>query len=95
MSEKNSRDYWNNAANYRVFLDDLAMKLFPNGNWDDTSKQREFMNIVANQLKITDPNNWQVVAASLIKTRGADIFRKSFGNSIPKLLKTIFPEYQK
>ncbi len=66
----------------------------PGGYWDDVSNQRGFMEDIRKQLNITTQEDWYKSASSktIIKYGGAQLLKK-YGNSVSKLMTTVYPEY--
>ncbi len=67
-------------------------RLVKQGHWSDRSNQRKFMDDLAKRLRITDPDGWYSVSYDTVcKHGGSGILSYSYGGSVYKLLKAVYP----
>lgn len=61
------------------------------GHWRQQENQKEFLNSIAKKLNVQKPSDWGNISKSQINKSGGSSLLKHYGESIPKMLKSIFP----
>jgi hypothetical protein len=63
--------------------------------WKNVSKQREFLNgVVAKELGVSQYSDWYKITTKQVRQHGGSGILKEYGNSLRKVLTSVFPEYQ-
>ncbi len=66
----------------------------PSGYWNSVSNQRSFLDSLGKSLNITSHEEWyKVTIAKVYEHGGASLLTYRYGNSVRKLLTTVYPEY--
>jgi hypothetical protein len=64
----------------------------PPGYWDDIANQRKFCDWFASQKDIKSSEDWHKIKVSDIKQYGGSSIMQQYGNSLIKMLETVYPE---
>jgi hypothetical protein len=51
------------------------------------------MQAIASKININNPDKWVTITASDIRKFGGDGLLEKYGNSVPQLLRALYPEY--
>jgi hypothetical protein len=64
----------------------------PDGFWNQKENQKEFMDWLYDELEYKHPNDWYNVTRKQISEKGGVVLLAKYGNSIFKLVKSVYPE---
>ncbi len=62
--------------------------------WSNTENQRNFMDLIAKKLSITEYDGWKHVTKTVIERNGGAGLVRRYNGSMTKLLETVYPEHQ-
>ncbi len=64
------------------------------GHWKYISNQRQWLDDIAKNLKITDTDGWYKVTTKVIQQqKGGSGLLSKYNGSLARLLVTVYPEY--
>lgn len=65
----------------------------PSKNWRLISNQRQFLTSIASKYQIKSPKEWGKLTFNDLEDSGCSGLLKKHGNSIMKMLQSLFPGY--
>eukprot|EP01118_Nematostelium_gracile_P001311 TRINITY_DN1134_c0_g1_i1.p1 TRINITY_DN1134_c0_g1~~TRINITY_DN1134_c0_g1_i1.p1 ORF type:complete len:375 (+),score=67.80 TRINITY_DN1134_c0_g1_i1:56-1180(+) len=68
--------------------------LKPNGAWNDIHFQKQFINYLGRELKITKMEDWYHVGVVQIREKGGSSLLQMYHNSPFKMISSLFPDHQ-
>jgi hypothetical protein len=68
-------------------------KKVPEGFWKDLVNQRNYIQWLAKELKITNMEDWYKVKHRDLRQIDSGMLQTCYGNSLPNALKTLYPDY--